>query len=82
MAAGAGAAGLWMLLFGLLATTARSYAWLTFGAGIAAWISALALARLGDRGVAVGVALSTSVGVAIAGIVVIAQWSHGHWLLW
>src|SRR5438874_2232584 len=34
-AAGAASAALWMLLFGLLATTARSYAWLTFGAGAA-----------------------------------------------
>jgi hypothetical protein len=82
VSAGAGAAGLWLLLFGLLATTARSYAWLTFVAGAVAWLSALLLARIGDRGVAIGVALSTSVGVAIAGIVVIVQWSYGHWLLW
>jgi hypothetical protein len=82
VAAGAGSAALWMLLFGLLATTARSYAWLSFGAGIAAWLAALVLARLGDRGVAVGAAVSTAVGVAIAGIVVTAQWSAGHWLLW
>ena len=82
VAAGAGAAALWLLLFGLLATTARSYVWLTFVAGAVAWISALVLARLGDRGVAIGVALSTSVGVAIAGIVITVQWSAGHWLLW
>jgi hypothetical protein len=80
--AGAGAAALWMLLFGLLASTPRSYAWLTFSAGLLAWLSALVLGRLGDRGVAVGVAISTAVGVAIAGIVVTVQWASGHWLLW
>src|SRR5262249_49880562 len=80
VAAGAGSAGLWMLLFGLLATTARGYAWLTFGAGAAAWLAALVLARFGDRGVAVGIAISTAIGVAIAGIVVTVQWFAGHWL--
>lgn len=80
--AGAGSAGLWLLLFGLLASTARSYAWLTFGAGAVAWLAALVLARLGDRGVAVGVAVSTAVGVGIAGVVVTVAWSAGHWLLW
>src|SRR5205814_3633617 len=38
LAIGAGSAALWMLLIGLLATTARSYAWLSFGAGAAAWL--------------------------------------------
>jgi hypothetical protein len=71
-----------MLLFGLLASTARGYAWLTFTAGLLAWLSALVLGRFGDRGVAVGVAVSAAVGVAIAGIVVTVQWSAGHWLLW
>lgn len=80
--AGAGAAALWMLLFGLLASTARGYVWLTFSAGLLGWLSALVLGRIGDRGVAVGVAVSTAVGVAIAGIVVTVQWSYGHWLLW
>lgn len=82
VAAGAGIAGLWLLLFGLLASTARGYAWLTFGAGAVAWAAALVLARFGDRGVAVGVAVSTAIGVAIAGIVVTVAWSAGHWLLW
>ena len=82
VAAGAGSAGLWLLLFGLLANSARSYAWLTFGAGTAAWLAALVLARFGDRGVAVGVAVSTAIGVAIAGIVVTVTWAAGHWLLW
>ena len=82
VAIGAGAATLWMVLFGLLATTARAYVWLSFGAGAAAWLSAAVLSRFGDRGVAVGAALSSAVGVAIAGIVVTVRWAGGHWLLW
>jgi hypothetical protein len=81
-AAGAASAALWMLLFGLLATTARSYAWLSFGAGVAAWLCAALLARFGDRGVAVGIAVSAAVGVAVAGIVVTVRWVGGNWLLW
>src|SRR5207244_4604895 len=55
-----GAAGtVWMALFGLLAGTARAYAWWTVAAGTAAWLAALALARYGLRGVAVGVAMTS-----------------------
>ena len=64
------------------ATTARSYAWLTFGAGAAAWLCAAVLARFGDRGVAVGIAVSAAVGVAVAAIVVTVRWVGGNWLLW
>ncbi len=71
-----------MLLFGLLATTARGYVWLTFGAGVAAWLSAAVLSRFGDRGVAVGIAVSAAIGVAVAGIVVTVRWIGGNWLLW
>jgi hypothetical protein len=82
LTAGAASAALWMLLFGLLASTARSYAWLTFGAGAAAWLGALVLARFGNRGVAAGIGLSTAVGVAVAAVVVAVRWAGGHWLLW
>jgi len=83
VAIGTGAGALWMLLFGLIdASTARGYAWWTVAAGIAGWLAALVLARLGDRGVAVGVAVSTALGVAIAGSVVFAHFVTGHWLLW
>ena len=82
LAAGLGTAVLWMLLFGLLAHTARAYAWFTFGAGAAAWLAAFALGRFGDRGVAVGVAIGSALGVAIAGIAVTVQWAGGHWVLW
>jgi hypothetical protein len=82
VATGAGAGALWMLLFGLVASTARGYAWWTVSAGILGWLTALALARYGDRGVAVGVAASTGLGAAIAGSVVFAHFIGGHWLLW
>ncbi len=82
LAIGLGSAALWMLLFGLLARSARGYAWYTFGAGAAAWLTALVLSRFGDRGVAVGVAIGSAVGVAIAGILVTVRWVGGHWLLW
>src|SRR5947209_4340936 len=74
--------GLWMMLFGLLATSARGYAWISIIAGLIAWGIALVLARLGDRGAAVGVAMSVAVGVSIAAIVIGVRWAHGTWLLW
>ncbi|GAA5197211.1 hypothetical protein GCM10023322_67940 [Rugosimonospora acidiphila] len=82
VAAGAASGALWMLLFGLLAGTVRAYAWLTVGAGVVAWLAAVALARFGDRGAAVGAAISTAVGVGIAGAVVFTQFLGGHWVLW
>ncbi len=75
-------AGLWMLLFGLLATTARAYAWSSIIAGAAALAVALLLARLGDRGAAVGIAVSAALGVTVATVVVIIKWASGDWLLW
>ncbi|GAA2605964.1 hypothetical protein GCM10010399_41170 [Dactylosporangium fulvum] len=80
--AGAAAGAAWMLLFGLLATSARGYIWLTLIAGILAWGASAALARFGDRGVAVGVAIASGVAVAIAGIVVGYRMAGGDWLLW
>jgi hypothetical protein len=78
-----GAAGaLWMLLFGLLAHTARSYVWCTIAAGLAGWLAAALLARFGDRGIAAGVAITTGLGVAIAISVVVAQAASGHWVPW
>lgn len=74
--------GLWMMLFGLLASDARGYAWITIIAGIAAWLVALVLVRTGDRGVAAGVAMSTAVGLSIAAIVIVVRWVGGVWLLW
>jgi hypothetical protein len=71
-----------LLLFGLLGRDARGYAWWTIGAGLAAWVAALILARFGDRGVAVGVAVATGFGVAIVGIMIFTRALGGHWLLW
>jgi hypothetical protein len=79
---GAGAGALWMLLFGLLAHTARAYAWWTVIAGVCAWAAAFVLARVGDRGIAVGVAIASGLSVGIAFSVVMAQWIHGTWILW
>ena len=79
---GAVAGLFWMMMFGLLASTTRAYAWLTIVAGVLAWIVALVLARLGDRGVAVGVAIAAAAGLAVAAAVVVARWVGGDWLLW
>ena len=80
--AGAGVAAAWLLLIGLMATSARSYIWFTLAAAIVAWACAMVLMRFGDRGVAAGVALSTSVGVAVAGGLVVQQWATTGWPLW
>ncbi|MEV0569386.1 hypothetical protein [Dactylosporangium sp. NPDC050588] len=80
--AGAAAGAAWMLLFGLLATGARGYIWLTIIAGVLAWAASFILARFGDRGVAVGVAVSSGIAVAIAGIVVAYRLAGGDWVLW
>jgi hypothetical protein len=74
--------GLWIMLFGLLASDAGGYVWVTIIAGLVASLVALLLARMGDRGAAVGVAMATGVGVAIAMIVLVVRWVSGDWLLW
>ena len=71
-----------MMLFGLLAGGASGYAWISLFAAAVAWGVALLLARMGDRGAAVGVAISTAVGLSIVTIVVAVRWSAGDWLLW
>lgn len=79
---GVAAGALWMLLFGLVGRDARSYCWWSIGAALAAWACSAFLARAGDRGIAIGVAISTSVGLTIAAAVVAAHWIGGNWLLW
>jgi hypothetical protein len=74
--------GLWMMLFGLLASSATGYVWIAVIAGFVAWLVALLLARRGDRGAAVGLAMSTAVGLSIAMIVLAVRWAAGDWLLW
>lgn len=81
--AGLGAGALWMLLFALQGTSSsRAYAWFTIVGGLLAWAAAMLLARLGDRGVAVGVAIASGIGVSIAGLVVVIEAFSGHWILW
>lgn len=82
VAAGLAATALWMLLFGVLGTSVRSYGWFTLVGGALAWGAALLLARAGDRGVAVGVAISTSIAWAIAWLVIVATWAVRDWPLW
>ena len=82
VAIGAGVASVWLLLFGLFASSARGYAWLTFFAAAVAWLVATALMRVGDRGVATGVAIAAGFGFAVAWIVVIVRWATTGWPLW
>ncbi|MDT4988762.1 MAG: hypothetical protein QOI74_2856 [Micromonosporaceae bacterium] len=74
--------GLWMMLFGLLASNTAGYAWISIVAGLLAWAVALVLARIGDRGAAVGLAMSAAVALSIAVIVIAVRWAAGDWPLW
>ena len=75
-------AAAWLLAFGLLATSVGAYVWLTLVASLAASTCAVVLALRGDRGAAVGVALMTALGLAIATVVVIQRWATSGWPLW
>jgi hypothetical protein len=80
--AGAAIAAAWLFAFGLLASSATSFIWLTFGASVVAWVVAAVLTVIGDRGAAVGVALATALGMAIATAVLIERWATSGWPLW
>ncbi|WP_018347547.1 hypothetical protein [Longispora albida] len=81
--AGAGAAAAWYLLFGVFWWgSAAGYVWLTIVAGIMATLATALLIARGDRGVAVGIALTSSFALMVAGVVLTAQWVRGDWLLW
>jgi hypothetical protein len=79
---GAAATAAGLLLFGLLGSSASGYFWLTLSVAVAGWLIALLLARFGDRGVAVGVAISTGIGISIAFVLVVARWVTSGWPLW
>ena len=80
---GLAAGSLWQLLFGLLGGSAHRVRLVVAGGGGAAWLVALVLARHGDRGVAVGVALATATGWSVAATVVALIWTlTGDWPLW
>ncbi|MEV4758857.1 hypothetical protein AB0J86_27690 [Micromonospora sp. NPDC049559] len=83
LAAGAAVTAVWLFFFGLLGADLRGYAWWTIFAGGVAWLVALGLGRLGDRGAAAGVAMATALGWSIAAIAVALRWSGGgDWPLW
>jgi hypothetical protein len=78
LCAGAG----WLVLFALLGENARAHAWWTVAAGAVAWLAAVALARHGDRGVAVGVVVAVAVAWATLAGTVAWRWSvTGAWPL-
>jgi hypothetical protein len=81
--AGLGATVLWFVLFGTIGRDLLTYAWWTVVAAITAWIVAAVLALLGDRGVAVGVAIASSLGLSIAAGFVTHRWiATDDWPLW
>lgn len=81
--AGLAGATCWLVLFSLLGTGLPDQVWWTFAAGCVAWLAALLLVRYGDRGVAVGVAVVTGLGWAVAGGAVAVHWGFtGDWPLW
>jgi hypothetical protein len=81
--AGLGAGFLWLTLFGLLGGDLFGYAWWTIAAAVSAWVAAVVLSVLGDRGAAVGVAASAGLGWAIAAAFVVARWVEtSDWPLW
>jgi hypothetical protein len=80
---GIGAAVVWFGLFAGLARDLASYAWWTLVAAVTVWVIAAVLAIVGDRGVAVGVALVSGFGLAIACGFVTAKWiTSSDWPMW
>jgi hypothetical protein len=82
MFAGAAMAAAWLFAFGLLATSAPAFIWLTLAASVVAWAVAVVLVQAGDRGAAVGVALATALGMAVATAVLVERWATSGWPLW
>jgi hypothetical protein len=81
--AGVAATVLWFALFGALGRDLLTYAWWTVAAAISAWLVATFLGLFGDRGVAVGVAITSGVGLSIALGLVGARWiTTSDWPLW
>jgi len=79
--AGGGTAAAWMIFIGLLGSSTRSYVWLTIFASLVATGAAFALARFGDRGVAVGVAVVTGLGLSVAMALTLQRWITTGWPL-
>ncbi|GLY05161.1 MULTISPECIES: hypothetical protein [Actinoplanes] len=64
----------WFVLFGALGGSLMSYAWWTIGAAASAWLVAVVLSLLGDRGVAVGIAVASGFGLSLAMVFVALRW--------
>ena len=80
---GMGAALLWFALFGSIGRDLFSYAWWTVAAAISAWLVALVLTVLGDRGVAAGVAIAGGIGLSVAMGFVATRWiTTNDWPMW
>ncbi|WFE22380.1 hypothetical protein O7621_03240 [Solwaraspora sp. WMMD937] len=83
VALGALATALWLLLTGLIGQDLRGYALSTLLCGALAWAVAILLARVGDRGVATGIALAMSAGWSITTVALATHWAAtGDWPLW
>ena len=81
--AGLGAGLAWLALFGALGRDLSGYAWWTSIAAVVAGLVAVVLARVGDRGVAVGVAISAGIGWSVAVASVVARWIDTYdWPMW
>jgi hypothetical protein len=80
---GMGATAVWLALFGFIGRDLVSYAWWTVVAAVSAWLVALVLTLLGDRGVAVGVAIVSGIGLSVAMGFVTYRWvTTLDWPLW
>jgi hypothetical protein len=81
--AGIGSTLLWLALFGSIGRDLVSYAWWTLVATVTAWVVALVLTFLGDRGVATGVAVTAGFGLSVAVTFVTIRWiTTENWPMW
>ncbi len=80
---GMGATLIWLALFGSIARDLAGYAWWTVAAAVSAWLVALVLSVLGDRGVAIGVAMISGIGLSVAMGLVAVRWvTTNDWPMW
>ena len=80
---GMGATLIWFALFGSIGRDLFSYAWWSVVAAVSAWLVAIVLTVLGDRGVAVGVAIVGGLGLSVAMGFVAARWiTTEDWPMW
>lgn|SRR5690606_279153 len=73
---------MWLIVFGLLGRSTGGYVWWTALAAGVAWVTAFVLARFGDRGAAVGVAITAGIGICVAFGVTMYEWATVGWPLW